>query len=237
MRKITINGLIALVYGFLPPCVAHGQGSVTFLSNLGQSSAGSAGVGSNSWIGAAFISGNNANGYLLNSVQLAMTDASGSPSGFTVMIYSGADILGAIRPGSSVGVLTGSASSAATGVYTYAPSSELALSPSSDYFIVMTAGTAVASGAYEWSLSGINSYSPTAGWAVFGGASSAVYSSSNGSTWNSLSMTFPQFAINATAAPEPGVVGIIFAGGLLFGLQKLVPGRKSVPRPKSRVQS
>lgn len=224
MKRAVLNGVVAVVLSLLGAQIGRGQGTVTYLSNLGQASSGGVSIGSNSWVAAAFISGNNAGGYLLNSVQLAMTDASGSPSGFTVMIYSGADILGAIRPSSSVGVLTGSANPAATGVYTYTASSDLTLSPSADYFIVVTGGTAVASGAYAWSLSGINSYNPSGGWAVFGGASSAVYDSSNGSTWNSLSMTFPQFAITATAAPEPGVTAIIFRRMPVVWIAKISPG-------------
>jgi hypothetical protein len=68
-----------------------------YLSNLGQSSTGSLAVGSDSWLAASFGTGTNEGGYELNSIQLAMTDASGNPSGFTVMIYTNGES-GAIAP-------------------------------------------------------------------------------------------------------------------------------------------
>jgi hypothetical protein len=95
------------------------------------------------------------------------------------------------------------------------------LSQGTPYFIVLTSGTAVENGAFEWSLSGINSYNPTGGWGVTGGASSGVYLSNNGSSWGSLSSTYPQFALMATPVPEPSVIGLFVFGGLLAAFQRL----------------
>src|ERR1039457_5454895 len=64
------------------------QGTITYLSNLGQASTGSRAVGSDLWLAESFLTGTNAGGYLLDSVQLGMTNASGNPSGFTLMLYS-----------------------------------------------------------------------------------------------------------------------------------------------------
>jgi hypothetical protein len=215
MKKIVIGGLVGLAIWLLNPQIATAQGTVTYLSNLAQGSTGSVAVGSNSWIAAMFYAGTNPQGYLLNSIQLTMTDGSGNPSGFIVALYSAPDILGGTRPGSNLGTLSGSANPDIRGVYNYSDSSGLSLSAGMPYFIVITGGTAVANGAYEWSLAGVNSYNPVDGWAVTSGVSSDVLESSTGSSWTSLSATYPQFAINATAAPEPGVVGLFALGGLV----------------------
>ena len=219
MKKKIIGGFFILATGLLVPQIAPAQGTLTFLSNLGQTSAGSAAVGSDSWLAATFFTGGNAGGYLLNSVQLAMDDGSGNPAGFTVMIYSAVGFIG-INPGSNLGTLTGAANPATAGVYTYNTSSPLTLSSGTPYFIVVTSGTTVANGAYDWSLSGVNSYNSMDGWRVTGGTSSGVYQSGNGSSWTSLSATYPLFAIDASAAPEPAIIGLLALGGLLIAFQR-----------------
>jgi hypothetical protein len=220
MKKIIINGFFTFVLGALTPELATAQGTTTFLSNLEQTSAGSTIVAANSWVAATFFTGGNAGGYILNSIQLGMADASGNPSGFTVMLFGEANNPVAILPGSSLATLSGSTSPTSSGTYSYNPASSLTLSPGTAYFIVLTSGTLVANGKYEWSLSGINSYNPTGGWGVTGGPDSSVWGSANGSSWTSLSATYPQFAINATAAPEPGVVGLFALGGLLVAFHR-----------------
>jgi hypothetical protein len=202
-----------LAVALLTPQIIQAQGTITYLSNLGQASTGGNSVGSDSWLAAGFETGNNASGYSLNSIQLGMTDASGNPNGFTVMLYNrvfGAPLPG---PGSRLVTLNGSLNPVTADTYTYTPVSNLTLSPNNVYFIVLTAGTAIANGAYEWSVAGANSYNPSDGWSNQGG----VWTSSNGSisSWNSTA-SFPQFAINATAVPEPGVLSLLGLGSLGF---------------------
>ena len=117
--------------------------------------------------------------------------------------------------------MNGSLSPATAGVFTYTPVANLTLSRQTDYFIVLTAATAIANGAYGLSLSGIDSYNPSGNWRVIQGLFSGVYGSSNGSAWNSLAGTYPQFAIDATAIPEPGVLSLFALGslGLLWRLK------------------
>ncbi len=232
MKKITLGVPIVILFLITYTRICSAQGSTTFLSNLGQTPDGSNPVGSNSWLAASFFTGANSGGYSLNSVQLGLADATGSPAGFAVMIYASADIFGGTRPTGSIGTLSGSANPATAGTYTFTPASGLVLSPSTEYFIVLTGGTAIANGAFVWDFENASDYQPSNGW--LGGV---TFSSANGSTlsWlpvgNAPSYENSQFAITATAAPEPGVVGLIFAGGMLFGLRKLVQG------PKSKVQS
>jgi PEP-CTERM motif len=211
MKNLIIGSAILVAVGVLVLQSVEAQGTTTYLSNLGQSSAGSLAVGSDSWLAASFRTGANASGYSLNSIQLGMTDASGSPSDFTVTLYTSR--LVAPAPGNSLGALNGSADPTTGGIYTYTPGSSLTLSGSTFYYIVLTAGTAVAAGAYDWSYAVTNSYNPDGGWSSSGGV---VASSDNGSSWRQFIAVPAQFAINATAIPEPGVLGLLGLGGLAF---------------------
>jgi hypothetical protein len=208
MRKITIMSVVALLVSQL----IQAQGTITYLSNLGQTSTGSNPVGSDSWLAAGFQTGNNVGGYMLDSIQLGMTNASGNPSDFTVMLYKPAGG-GPPIPGSRLITLNGSLDPETAGIYTYTPSSNFNLLPNYRYFIVVTAGTTVADGAYEWSYAGANSYNPSDGWSNQGG----VWTSNDGSisSWNSIA-SFPQFAIEAIAVPEPSPSWMLLLGGGIF---------------------
>jgi hypothetical protein len=220
MKKLISSSVIVFTVALLAPQIAPAQGAITYVSNLGQTSTGSDKVGSNSWLAMEFHTGNNAIGYLLNSVQLGMTDASSNPSGFTAMMYGQDGNPAGPAPGSSLGTLDGSLNPASSGVYTYTDDSNITLSPNGYYFIVLTAGTAVANSAYEWSLAGANSYNPTGNWSVLGGSSTGFLSSASGNffSWNSIGFSFPQFAINATAIPEPSSEILLGLGGVFFCL-------------------
>jgi hypothetical protein len=102
---------------------------------------------------------------------------------------------------------------ATAGVYTFTTVSNLLLSPNRFYFIVLTAGTTVANGAYEWNYDNTGSYSPVDNW-----IGAVTLRSSNGSYWNSGlgPSVFSQFAINASAIPEPGVLSVLGLGSIAF---------------------
>jgi hypothetical protein len=214
MKKGIIIGVLTLILIFGKSRDLMAQGTTTFVSNIGQSSAGSSSAGSDSWLAAGFQTGANSGGYLLSSVQLDMSDASGVPNGFSVMIYANLNGVG-LTPGTSLGILNGTANPAVAGAYTYAAVSSISLSPNAVYFIVITAGTKVATGAYQWDYAGANNYNPTGGWFSLGGG----WTSANGTSWGGNTAVFSQFAINATAAPEPGVTVLLAFGGLAFGLK------------------
>jgi hypothetical protein len=201
------TGIILLTVGLLLPLMAQAQGTL-YVSNLGQTPTDSAAIGSDSWIAQQFYTGTNADGYVLNSIQLLMDAASGSPSGFTVSIYSFNN--SNYGPGSDLGSLSGSDPSAG-GIFTYTASG-LTLSPSTAYFIVLTAATPVAQGAYAWSL-GQQYAGGSDQWEIF----PDYESSANGSSWDShaRSNTF-QLAVYATAVPEPSLLGLSPLGVLLL---------------------
>jgi hypothetical protein len=204
------------VVGLLTQQVVQAQGTI-YLSNLGQSSTGNLAVGSDSWQAAGFFTGNNTSGYLLDSIQLEMSDASGNPSDFAVMIYAQSGNLGGPSPGSSLDTLDGSANPSTAGIYTYTDDLNITLSPSSFYYIVLTAGTAIANGAYNWSHAGTYSYNPSENWGA-----GTVWNSTDGSHWSGNIFLNPQFSINATAVPEPRILSLLVLGslGLLWHRRK-----------------
>jgi PEP-CTERM motif len=215
MKKLIING-VALTIGFLIPQIAPAQGTI-YLSSFSANSTSTLPVGSDYWLAADFFTGNNAEGYLLNSVQVGMTDASGNPSGFTVMIYNNGAYPFAAVPGSNLGTLSGSVNPATADVYTYTPISSLTLSPSTDYFIVLTADTAVVNGAYNW----IESAYPPNGVDNWWADNGVLHSIDSGGHWASDPSPYPysgiaQFSINASAIPEPSTLGLLGLGTLLF---------------------
>jgi hypothetical protein len=208
--KIIVGSFVVFAVALLASQILQAQGTMTYLSNLDQNSAGSLTAGSDSWLAAPFETGTNASGYMLNSVQLGMADASGNPRNFTVMLYS--LVIGGGSPGSSLDILSGSLNPVTGGIFSYTPTLNLTLHPNTFYYIVLTAGTAVANGAYDWSYVGASSYNPSGGWGGFGG----VLTSSDGSSWLGGYSVNPQYAVNATAIPEPGVLGLLGLGALVF---------------------
>jgi hypothetical protein len=204
--RLTNGGLIAAL--LLVARVASAQGTTTFLSNIGQSSSGSLSVGSDSWLAAEFVTGINASGYFLDSIQLGMANSIGNPSDFTVMLYANEGPGGA-SVGNSLGTFIGSLDPSTSGTYTYTAPVSLALSTRGTYYIVVTAGTAVAAGSYEWSYASADDYNPNNSW-----EGSALFESVNGSTWTTPPSEALQFALIGSVAPEPGVVGLLAVGGL-----------------------
>ena len=177
--------------------MAHAQGT-TYLSNLGQVSAGRFMVGSDFWIAQNFHTGTNAGGYSLKSVQLPTLPAVGNPSGFAVLVYSQSSING-IFPGSILGGLTGPDPTAG-GTFNY-NTGGLWLAPNEAFFLVATAATPTATGAFPWSFaSSFFGAESSEGW----GLSGFRWSSADGVNWNRVvGATFFQFAMIATAVPEP----------------------------------
>jgi hypothetical protein len=213
MNKLIIIGILALAVGLSAPPTAHAQGT-TYISNLGETPSGSLPVGSDSWAAVLFRTGTNSGGYFLNSFQLAMMNASGDPSGFSVMLYNNVGTAGP-QPGSSLASLTGSSSPSTAGIYIYTPATDLMLSAMTSYYVVLTAGTPVANGAYEWSDAGTFSYNLSGGWNT-----SPCERSTDGSSWFYNWHIDPVFAINASPVPEPSTAAVVGLGLLALVLRR-----------------
>ena len=209
MNKIVISSYIACMAMVLAPQAAFSQGTI-YLTSLDQPSVGSAAVASDAWQAELFTTGKNPGGYVLDSVQLEMTSASGAPDDFNVMLYTSVGGNGAI-PGNSLGTLGGSTDPSTGGLYTYTADS-LELAPSTDYFIVVTAGTASSAGAYAWSLENTSSPNTSGGW----DSTDVIFSSNNGSHWGYSYYNVPQFDLTATAIPEPETLYLLSLPGVLF---------------------
>ena len=213
MKELILPALLAFAVALLAPQILQAQGT-TYLSNLDQSSVGSLAVGSDSWVDGIFNTGLNPGGYVLDSIELDMANAVGNPGDLQVMIYAPS---GGAFPVILLGTLNGSLDPVTAGIYTYTPDAPITLLPNGPYNIVVTAGTAVADGAYEWSYAGINSYNPSGGGYTLPGGLAGAWTSSNGSfPWTRNGGAFPQFAVNATEVPEPGVLSLFVLGGFLL---------------------
>jgi hypothetical protein len=211
MKKMIVGGMFIICVGLCNPRYAQSQGTLD-LSSLGAIAATEP-VGSDSWVAAAFRAGNNPGGYVLDSIELQMEAASGSPNGFSVEIYeqSSTDLP---NPGSSLATLEGATSPESAGVYTYTfTGSGITLTPDTEYFIVATAATASASGSFTWALENppLN-YSIGSDWTEGG----VTLGSSDGLSWSEISGNDPQIALTATAVPEPETLYLLSLPGVLF---------------------
>lgn len=196
-------GLIILglaMRGFLmSTCQAQGT---TYLSGFGQPATGSLPVGNDAWIATYFGTGSSPGGYLLNSIQLSMDVASGNPSGFRVMIWD--------FPSAQPVLTLAGPDPAGGGVFAY-DGRAFTLAPLKTYWFVVTATTSVASGSYGWN------YSPVDPLGVERWVGGGVYlTSENGVQWTRYPGQTPQFAVNATPIPEPGMLALLVLGGALL---------------------
>ena len=212
MKNIVIGSFI--MSAVFATVAIYAQGTV-YLTGLNQPSEGITSVSSDSWVAAGFVTGGNVGGYLLNSVQLGIADASGNPTGFTVMLYGkDPEYLPAVVPGSSLNTLNGSADPSTAGVYTYTPDADILLLRNTFYFVVLTAETTLANGAFEWNQ---NTAPPTLNGGWGGGG---TYLSGDGLNWGSFSGNYGQFSITATPIPEPTSVFLFLIGGGLFAFAR-----------------
>jgi hypothetical protein len=207
-KMFSSHSFIFLAAIFLPQ-VAAPQGTL-YLSSTGTSLSIEP-VASDSWVAAAFRCGNNPGGYILDSVQLEMTTASGDPAGFTVQLYGPGTPVA--NPGSSLATLSGSSDPASAGLYTYT-SPDVMLEPGDSYFIVLTAASPSGTGSFGWGLEDPSSNVSAGGLWTEGGATLV---SSDGSSWTQLAgRNDPQFALYATAVPEPQTFWLVVMSGVCF---------------------
>ena len=216
MKQAIINETILALMVLAPLCI-QAQGTL-YISNLGQTPTGRSDIGSNFWIAQEYITGNNSDGYSLDSVQLLMNAASGSPTGFAVSVYSKTGDPHSASNGDSpladIGNFNGSADPSAGGLFAYS-SDGLSLASHTFYFIVVTSATSVASGSYVWSAANSFTQDPNTLWTI----EDAYFSSVNGSSWDeTLRQNVFQMAIYATPVPEPQTEVLLGLGLVCLGL-------------------
>ena len=205
-------GLI-LAFALLAPLTISAQGTL-YASNLGEPiSAIGAGVAQDRWIAAQFFTGTNSDGYTLGSIQVLMTGTGGSPSGFSLMLYTDNSGL----PGNILGTLSGSSNPSTGGTYDYTATGKT-LSSLTPYWIVATAATpAFPANFYGWQVASDSNYTLNGGWNV-----GLTGYSANGANWNTFSSPV-QFGIIATPVPEPQTLALVGFGlaAIFYRLRKL----------------
>ncbi len=186
----------------------YAQGA--YLSNLSRTPVGSVGIGNDAWFAQDFTTGTNSAGYYFDSALLSMDSLSRVPLGFSVFLY---DNSGLLRPQSILATLAGESHPTSAGIYTYTDS-DLVLSPSTRYWVVLTSQSPISDGAYNAQLvtATFPNYDAIEGW--FMGRS--YYASPDGLNWTLTRSYALQFAIDATAIPEPSSFGLLIYGGALW---------------------
>ena len=214
---------ITLAIGLLLPQVVPAQ-STLYLSTLGQASGVNTVVGSDSWRAVGFVSGTNQAGYQLDSVQLLMGPATAGASGFRAMLYTATGVM----PGNNLGSLIGS-DPFSTGLYGFA-ASNIALTPSTQYFVVLTAETSLADGTYAWSIQSGFHNNASDGWRLSGD----YLASTGGSDWAGYRPNPFQFAISASPIPEPAAAAVIGSGLACLLLRGRKPRQQAEPSSGGR---
>jgi hypothetical protein len=179
------------------------------VSNLGQTPTGSSAIGSDFWIAQSFnIIASDLNEYLLDSVELLMNPATGSPSGFEVSLFSAPAGIG---PQDYLGSLSGSSSPSTGGNYSYT-ASEITLTRGIFYYVVVSSSTPTNLGEFNWSAS--DSLTQNGSWVI----NDVYYSSSDGSSWDQhFRRDVFQMGINANIVPEPSTAALLGLGLISFG--------------------
>lgn len=205
MKNASLAVAVVLTCLFQGTSLSHAQGT-TYLTGLDRLPAGSLAIGADAWSASWFQAGSNPGGYVLNSIELAMGQPVGSPAGLTIAIWD-------FRAHQPICVLAGPEPSSA-GVFTYT-ASNFSLSPRGVYWFVIKSSTPSAIGEFHWNYS-------TLGLTHFELWSGGGYQSSpDGLLWTRDPSITPQFAVNATPVPEPGVPALLGIGvGLLWAARR-----------------
>ncbi len=213
-KPMKLKPLLALTLctaSLLAPRLVGAQ-SIDYLDNTSQTVSGNFGLFNGQGdIFAQFQTGNNADGYMLNSISILFSNATGNPgqSGGFSSVSLCPDF--GNTPGAPIVYdFLGNDAPTNAQLYTYTPPSSLTLNANTDYWI--GAGAFSSSGAYELSETA-STTTGIDGWTITGNVSNQGTPVAN---------NIPQFAINATpinAAPEPttlALAGLGAVGWLLF---------------------
>lgn len=190
----------------LTTLTAKSQGTL-YVSNINEQTVGEDSVSSDKWITQSFLTGTNSAGYILNKVELLMSEPIGEPYGFEVYLYERKP--GQINPGDKIGELYGIEPTDA-GTYSF-DAEGIYLEPFGNYYTVVTALSPNYEGSYMWCTTS-NIKGGKDRWII----DDMNYISNDGNNWQGKRYTH-QIAVYATPVPETrtmllvglGLIGII----------------------------
>lgn len=214
MTTVTSQLKAQAIVGFfcaLALCECANAQSTLALSNLDTGVSRTEPIASDAWIAAEFRIGDNFDGYFLNSVQLGIDSVTGSPSDLSVAVYEAFSVNSS--PSVKLGDLSASGSNS-NGSYNF-DAEDITLGRGY-YSIVVTAGTDTSVGSYLWNVSTSSDMFV----AEDGGNMEGAYLvSENGLDWRVRGRTRMQYAIYATAIPEPSTLALFGCGALFAAIR------------------
>lgn len=199
LKNVAIFFVCASV--FFKQQTGNAQSSVTYLNNTGQPITGTADIDSNLYLTAQFLTGTNAGGYIINSVQFLFADASGSPN---LTSYLRCDLCSSIYdlPQSVLDTFVPNDNPTTAGLHTFERlqplDSPVNLAAATDYWLLFIPSGNSSVGEYRYSLTDSANSVANDGWSI------------TGNVWNGQ-VGLPMFTINATAIPEPSSVSLCFS--------------------------
>ena len=205
-----INTVIFLVSTFF--LTLQSTQAAVYISNLGETSLGAYSFSQNGpngpenlWFAQRFYTGTALGGYNLDSIELSL-DGTGSPAGSVVVYLYGSTPSAPGAPEQTVN----SVNPTVSGTYTFTASG-IILSPSTYYYIVATTTADPATDPYAWNQSSTYNFTSTDNWSI---PQNHQCVSTDGSHWiySFISANPLQFAVNATAVPEPGILSLTGIG-------------------------
>jgi hypothetical protein len=216
--KINSNLLLVLI-GLTFTTAVFGQGTTVYVSGVNKPSDSFGNVASDSWLAQRFGTGTYSNGYLVTSVQLQLTNATGNPNGLVVSIYSQNGNLPGF-PGSLLAPLTGDSNPLTSGIYSYS-AANVVLAPNLLYFLVVTSSQPLSAGSFRWQTIAFGSQFDMDGLVVGLPARSV-----DGMVWERSSTGIFQFSLTAMTVPEPTGSMLMLAAAILSVRQRRKRGSR-----------
>lgn len=203
MRKVIIASLFLFTVALLER-QAWAQGTLypgtPYLISISRGGAGAISIYQGNFIAQGFITGTNADGYLLNAIEFDMYQPGGDANNLNVSLY-GFDA-NSNSPGSILATLASQPIYAYPYVY---GGSDIILQPNTIYFVGLTTQEPSIS-SYRWGVANSDAQSLD-GWAFYG----RYFHDFNSGQGGLNTGVYQEMVVYATAVPEP-------AAGVLFGL-------------------
>ncbi len=202
----------SVVFGFFSLCImvlgtspTHGE---VVVSNLTETSVGTISFTPTQSVAGAFTTGDSA--FTLEKITLALGNASGASSVFTVSLYSSS--LG--LPGALIETLSGPASPQPAGSYGFSSGGSAILNANTTYFWVGTLTSSTASDRRRSHLTASTNESSSLGWTM----ANAYYTKLGSGNWTASTSYSLMFSVDAVSVvPEPGAYAVL-AGVAALGL-------------------